>query len=118
MNAAVEMPEETHGGNSRQHAGRTQCRSCGIAIRSPRKLCSRCQLAEATTSARKLAETDAQVQALRRHIGKACVSIASSLDTLPPASILPEMRARWLLALRQATRAIGLVEERLAADSK
>ena len=118
MNTAVEMSEETSEGSPRRHVGRTRCRGCGTVIRSPREFCSRCQLSEATTTARKLADTDAQVQALRRHIGRTCVSIASSLDTLPHASILPKMRARWVLALRQATRAIGLVEERLTADSR
>ena len=60
-------------------------------------------------------DTDRQVQALRRDTGKACVSIASSLDTLPPASVPYDMRVRWLRALRQTTRAVDLVEERLVA---
>ena len=72
-------------------------------------------LADESVTTRKLADTDTQVQALRRNTGKACVSIASSLDTLPPASVPSEMRGRWLRALRQAARAVALVEERLAA---
>jgi hypothetical protein len=90
------------------------CRGCGTTLRPPRWLCSRCELADASVSSRRLADTDVQVQALRRNTGKACVSIASSLDTLTPASVPPEMRARWLRALRQTTRAVVLVEERLA----
>jgi hypothetical protein len=62
-----------------------------------------------------MVDTDTQVQALRRNTSKACVSIASSLDTLPPASVPSEMRVRWLRALRQAARAVALVKERLAA---
>jgi hypothetical protein len=84
-------------------------------VRPPRWLCSRCGLADESVTTRKLADTDTQVQALRRNTGKACVSIASSLDTLPPASVPSEMRGRWLRALRQAARAVALVEERLAA---
>jgi hypothetical protein len=43
--------------------------------------------------------------------GKACVSIASSFDALPPASVPYDMRVRWLRALRQTTRAVHLVEQ-------
>jgi len=92
-----------------------RCRSCGSSVRPPRWLCSRCGLADESVTTRKLADTDRQVQALRRDTGRACVAIASSLDTLPPASVPYEMRGRWLRALRQTTRAVGLVEERLAA---
>jgi hypothetical protein len=67
-------------------------------------------------TARKLAETDAQIQTLRRHVAEECVAIASSLDTIPPAMVPREMRDRWLRTLRQATRAVALVEERLGAD--
>ena len=90
------------------------CRGCGTTLRPPRWLCSRCELADASVSSRRLADTDAQVQTLRRNTGKACVSIASSLDTLPPASVPYDMRVRWLRALQQTTRAVVLVEERLA----
>ena len=55
---------------------------------------------------RKLAETDAQIQTLRRHIAEECVAIASSIDTIPPAMVPREMRDRWLRALRQAMRAV------------
>ena len=73
-----------------------RCRSCGASVRPPRWLCSRCGLADESVTTRKLADTDTQVQALRRNTGKSCVSIASSLDTLPPASVPYEMRDRWL----------------------
>jgi len=90
------------------------CRGCGTTLRPPRWLCSRCGLTDASIASRRLADTDTQVLALRRNTGKACVSIASSLDTLPPPSVPPEVRLRWLRALRQTTRAVVLVEERLA----
>ena len=61
-----------------------RCRSWGASVRPPRWLCSRCGLADESVTTRKLADTDTQVQALRRNTGKACVSITSSLDTLPP----------------------------------
>ena len=67
-------------------------------------------------TARKLAETDAQIQTRTRHVAEQCVAIASSIDTIPPAMVPGEMRGRWLRALRQAMRAVALVEERLAAD--
>lgn len=67
-------------------------------------------------TARKLAETDAQIQTLKRHVSEECVAIASSIDTIPPGLVSREMRARWLRALRQAMRAVALVEERLGAD--
>jgi hypothetical protein len=67
-------------------------------------------------TARKLAEADAQIQTLRRHVAEECVAITSSIDTIPPAMVPREMRDRWLRALRQAMRAVALVEERLAAD--
>jgi len=65
---------------------------------------------------RKLAETDAQIQKLRRHVGEECVAIASSIGTIPAEMVPREMRDRWLRALRQAMRAVALVEERLGAD--
>lgn len=64
--------------------------------------------------ARKLAETDAQIQALRRHVLAQCVAITSSIDTIPPEMVPPEMRELWLRELRQATVALDLVVERLA----
>ena len=67
-------------------------------------------------TARKLAEADAQIQTLRRHVAEECVAIASSIDTIPPGMVPREMRDRWLRALRQAMRAVVLVEERLSAD--
>jgi hypothetical protein len=92
-----------------------RCRSCGASVRPPRWLCSRCELTDESVTTCKMVDTDTQVQALRRNTSKACVSIASSLDTLPPASVPSEMRVRWLRALRQAARAVALVKERLAA---
>ena len=94
-----------------------RCRGCGASLRPPRWLCSRCEAAAESVTTRKLADTDMQVQTLRRNTGKACVSIASSLDTLPPASVPYDMRVRWLRALRQTTRAVGVVEGRLNANS-
>ena len=67
-------------------------------------------------TARTLAEADAQIQTLRRHVAEECVAITSSIDTIPPARVPREMRDRWLRALRQAMRAVAPVEERLAAD--
>jgi len=64
--------------------------------------------------ARKLAETDAHIQELRRHVLAQCVAITSSIDTIPPEMILPEMREAWLRELRQAVGALGLVVDRLA----
>ena len=65
-------------------------------------------------SAPKFAETDAQIQALRRHVADQCVAISSSLNTIPAAMVTRELRERWLRELRQAARAMALVEERLA----
>jgi hypothetical protein len=62
---------------------------------------------------RKLADADGQVQALRHHVSEQSVSIASSIDTLPPEMIPPEMRDRWLRALRQAAVALVPLIERL-----
>ena len=62
----------------------------------------------------KLADTDAQIQALRHLVSEQCVSIASSIDTNPPQMIPPEMRDRWLRELRQAAVALVPVIERLA----
>jgi hypothetical protein len=64
---------------------------------------------------RKLADTDGQIQALRHHISEQCVSIASSIDTIPPEMVPPEMRERWLRELRQAMGALVLVVERFSA---
>jgi hypothetical protein len=89
------------------------CYGCGTTLRPPRWLCSRCGLADAAITSRRLVDTDIQVQALRRNTGKACVSIASSLDTPPPASVPYGTRVRWVRALRQTTRAVVLVEARL-----
>jgi hypothetical protein len=68
--------------------------------------------------ARKLAETDAQIQALHHHVLAQCVAIISSIDTIPPEMILDEMRERWLVELRQTVVALGLVVERLADGPK
>jgi hypothetical protein len=63
---------------------------------------------------RKLADTDAQIRGLRHHVSEQCVSIASSIDTIPPELVPPAMRERWLRELRQAVAALVLVVERLA----
>jgi len=67
---------------------------------------------------RKLADTDGQIQALRQHVSEQCVSIASSIDTIPPEMVPPEMRERWLHELRQAAVALALVVERLVSGPK
>jgi hypothetical protein len=64
---------------------------------------------------RKLADTDGQIQALRLHVAAQCVSIASSIDTIPPEMVPPDMRERWHRELRQAAIALALVVDRLAA---
>jgi hypothetical protein len=63
---------------------------------------------------RKLADTDQQIETLRHHLSEQCVSIASSIDTIPPEMIPAEMRDRWLRELRQAAVALVPVIERLA----
>jgi hypothetical protein len=67
------------------------------------------------TARSKVAETDARIQTLRRHVFDECVAIASSIDTIPAAIVPRAMRARWLRELRQATRAVALVKGRLVA---
>ena len=67
---------------------------------------------------RKLGETDAQILALHHHVLTQCVAITSSIDTIPPEMVLPEMRERWLRELRQAVVALNLVVERLADGEK
>jgi hypothetical protein len=64
--------------------------------------------------ARKLAETDAQIQTLHHHVLAQCVAITSSIARIPPEMVLDEMRERWLVELRQTVVALGLVVERLA----
>jgi hypothetical protein len=63
---------------------------------------------------RKLADSDQQIETLRHHVSERCVSIASSIDTIPPEMIPAEMRDRWLRGLRQAAVALVPVIERLA----
>lgn len=68
--------------------------------------------------ARKLAETDSQIQALRRHVLEQCVAITSSIETIP-AGILPRaMRDEWRRDLQQTAHALTLVEQRLAHEPK
>ena len=50
------------------------------------------------------------IQTLRRHVAEECVAITSSIDTIPPAMVPREMRDRRLRALRQAMRAVALVD--------
>lgn len=63
---------------------------------------------------RKLADSDQQIETLRHHVSEQCVSIASSIDTIPPEMIPAEMRDRWLRGLRQAAAALVPVIARLA----
>ena len=63
---------------------------------------------------RKFADTDQQIETLRHHVSEECVSIASSIDTIPPEMIPAELRDRWLRELRQAAVALVPVIERLA----
>jgi hypothetical protein len=63
---------------------------------------------------RKLTDSDQQIETLRHHVSEQCVSIASSIDTIPPEMIPAEMRDRWLRGLRQARVALVPVIERLA----
>jgi hypothetical protein len=63
---------------------------------------------------RKLADTDQQIETFRHHVSVECVSIASSIGTIPPGTIPAEMRDRWLRGLRQAAVALVPVIERLA----
>jgi len=67
---------------------------------------------------RKFADTDHQIETLRHHVSAQCVSIASSIDTIPPEMIPVEMRDRWLHELRQAAVALVPVIERLATGQK
>ncbi len=67
---------------------------------------------------RKFADTDHQIETLRHHVSAQCVSIASSIDTIPPEMIPIEMRDRWLHELRQAAVALVPVIERLATGQK
>ncbi len=62
----------------------------------------------------KLADTDQQIETFRHHVSEQCVSIASSIDSIPPETIPPQMRDRWLRELRQAAVALVPVIERLA----
>jgi hypothetical protein len=68
--------------------------------------------------ARKLAETDTQIQTLHHHVPPQCVAITSSIDTLPPELILDEMRERWLVEVRQTVVALGLAIERFTDGPK
>jgi len=65
---------------------------------------------------RKFADTDEQIGTLRHHVSAQCVSIASSIDTIPPEMLPVEMRDRWLHELRQAAVALVPVIERLATE--
>jgi len=65
---------------------------------------------------RKFADTDQQIGTLRHHVSAQCVSIASSIDTIPPEMLPLEMRDRWLHELRQAAVALVPVIERLATE--
>jgi hypothetical protein len=66
--------------------------------------------------ARKLAETDTQIQALRRHVLAQCVAITSSFETIPAGFVPRAMREQWRRELQHAAHALTLVEERLVLD--
>jgi hypothetical protein len=68
--------------------------------------------------ARKLAETDAQIQTLRRHVLAQCVAITSSIDTIPGGLVPRAMREQWRREVQQAAHALTLVEERLRLDDE
>jgi hypothetical protein len=68
--------------------------------------------------ARKLAETDAQINALRSHVLAQCVAITSSIDTIPAELIPRAMRKRWAREVQQAADALVLVEKHLAHEPK
>ena len=61
----------------------------------------------------KLADTEEQIRALRHDVAERCVSIASSIDTLPVGTVPPEMSERWLHELHQAAIALVLVTDRI-----
>jgi hypothetical protein len=63
----------------------------------------------------KLADTDAQIQALWQSVSEQCVSITSSIDTTPPEMIPHVIRARWLRELRKTGVALTLLANRLAS---
>ena len=63
---------------------------------------------------RKLADTDGQIQRLWHNIPPQCVSIASSIDTIPSEMIPHEMRERWLRELRKTGATLAVLVERLA----
>jgi hypothetical protein len=69
-------------------------------------------------TARKIADTEAQIQALRHDVAARCVSIASSIDTIPAGMVPPETRRQWLQELHHAEVALALVVDRLAGGSK
>jgi hypothetical protein len=69
------------------------------------------------TVPRKLADADGQIQALRHLVAEPGVSIASSIDTIPPEMVPPEIRERWFLESRQTAVALTLLVERLAGGS-
>lgn len=68
--------------------------------------------------ARKHAETDAQIQALRHHVLEQCVAINSSIETIPAGIVPSAMRGRWRHELQQAAHAVPLVEERFAHEPR
>jgi hypothetical protein len=69
-------------------------------------------------SAPKIADTETQIQALRREVAERCVSITSSIDTIPVGTVPPGIRERWLQELQQAEVALALVVDRLTGVPK
>ena len=66
----------------------------------------------------KLAETEAQIQALRSHVLAQCIAIASSIDSIPPGVLLRSVWEQWRRELQQAADALILVEQHLAKAAK
>jgi hypothetical protein len=110
----------SRGGWTDEHADRrTPDHLARLAADSRHRVqCPLWTLGGAAMSAQKLADTDAQIRRLRRHVSEHCVSIASSIDTTPAEMVPPEMRERWLHELRQAAVALALVVDRLASGPK
>jgi hypothetical protein len=66
------------------------------------------------TPIRKLAESNARIEALRRHVLEECVALTSSIDTVPAEILQPAIREQWRRELEQAAHALTLVEQHLA----
>ncbi len=63
----------------------------------------------------KLADTNGQIERLWQSVSEQCVSITSSIDTIPPEMIPHVTRARWLRELRKTGVALALLVNRLTS---